>query len=113
MPLAGGHSSPPWGRCADGKGVGGVGAAAPDLPHKHEKTPLLAGFLRYRNGLVMQSALSLLHQCRVTYARCDAVPVAFDDFLGYPPCDGGRVFGCFELVRNLGFKLLNMRHVRL
>lgn len=43
-------------------------------------------------------------------AGSDAVPIAFEDFLGNPSDDGRSLLVTFELLEQLCFKLLNIGH---
>jgi len=63
-------------------------------------------------GEAFASALTLADQLGAFLAGGDAVPVAFEDFLGCPSDDGCRILGSLELLHELLFELFDERHVR-
>jgi hypothetical protein len=61
-------------------------------------------------GKTATAALSLPLHRLAFLAGGDAVPVAFEDFLGNPPSDGCRILVAVELLHQLRFKVFDVAH---
>jgi hypothetical protein len=69
---------------------------------------MLPLFRAYGRSPTARLALTL--HLRAVLAGGDAVPIAFEDFLGNPADDRRFVFRAVELLQKLGFKLLDVCH---